>query len=180
MMIGPIPGGGSKRFGSLRNPNQYTKIALFEFAPGSTWTKEGNAWYRTVRRVLRYTGGNWAAPVGADYRLWSVDRNSGSAPIHRASSWLQGYWDAQAGRWVCMQTMTDYLYGFQTLGPVNSASVSATIYELDGEVFGPSLGPHALYDPARWYDGADSGSRGICCLQGGRFYAVQSSCLGGL
>lgn len=128
--------------------------------------------------VVRFRGTNSGTGV---YRpvpnTWHIERGPGPFVVYGADDTFPGG-DVLVGRFAGGDRSR--MYGFQTLGPVNSASVSATIYELDGEVFGSSLGPHTLYDPARWYDGADSGSRGICCLQGGRFYAMQSGCLGGL
>jgi len=70
------------------------------------------------------------------------------------------------------------LYGFELTAEkfVTSSTVNATIYELDGENFGSSLGVQLLHDPAKWYGPADTGTRGLCFEQAGKFYAIQSAC----
>jgi hypothetical protein len=69
------------------------------------------------------------------------------------------------------------LFGFQlNAAKNNEKSVSATIYQLDGEDFGESVGTHTLYDPALWYTFVESGTKGLAIRQGGKFYAIQSPC----
>jgi hypothetical protein len=70
------------------------------------------------------------------------------------------------------------LFGFELTAEkfVTSSTVNATIYELDGEDFGSSLGVQLLHDPAKWYGPANTGTRGLCFKQAGKYYAIQSAC----
>ncbi len=87
------------------------------------------------------------------------------------------------GRVLCMVLITGggsdgRLYGFELTTVIEAAdqTASATIYELNGAVFGDSLGVETIYDPAQWYGRAEIGTRGLCQLQDGKYYAKQSGC----
>jgi hypothetical protein len=70
------------------------------------------------------------------------------------------------------------LFGFElTADKVDPAkSVAAEFYILDGEDFGDLVETDTLYDPAYWYPNILAGTRGLCILQGGKYYAIQSPC----
>jgi hypothetical protein len=71
------------------------------------------------------------------------------------------------------------LFGFQLKDTITQSQtgVTADIYSLEeGDFIGVVDADVTLYDPAKWYGTAVSGTRGLCFLQDGFYYALQSGC----